>query len=149
MLSRVESEPKCVADGRLRNPSGLSRSSAVEGRQSTTDCSVLPPSNRDSRSLSIPVLHLPHQLSTDRKTAIHTASSMSLLRQSTQALRVAAATSTSARWISTSAVVRNSAQTSPAPAKPANSQSRDVAAEQVARHDQAVAADLVSSAPGT
>lgn len=76
---------------------------------------------------------------------------MSLLRQSTQAFRAAASASSSARWMSTSVVLRNTAQanTSPAPAKGTENQTRDVTAEQVQRHDQAVTADLVSSAPRT
>lgn len=76
---------------------------------------------------------------------------MSLLRQSTQALRTAASASSSARWMSTSSVLRNTANpnTSPAPAKRTDNQGRDLAAEQVRRHEQAVTADLVSSAPGT
>lgn len=75
---------------------------------------------------------------------------MSLLRQSTQALRAATYASTSARWISTSAVLRNTAHpnTSPAPTTRTDNQGRDLAAEQLQRHERAVTADLVSSAPG-
>ncbi|KAJ9476674.1 NADH dehydrogenase [ubiquinone] iron-sulfur protein 4, mitochondrial [Pseudozyma hubeiensis] len=74
---------------------------------------------------------------------------MSLLRQSTQALRAAASASSSARWMSTSSVLRNTAHpnTAPAPAKRTDNQGRDLAAEQLKRHEQAVTADLVSSAP--
>lgn len=48
-------------------------------------------------------------------------------------------------------MLRNTAHpnTSPAPAKRTDNQGRDLAAEQLKRHEQAVTADLVSSAPGT
>ncbi|SAM68404.1 probable NADH-ubiquinone oxidoreductase 21 kDa subunit, mitochondrial precursor [Ustilago sp. UG-2017a] len=74
---------------------------------------------------------------------------MSLLRQSTRALRATASASSSARFISTSAIARNTAHpnTSPAPVKRTDNQGRDLAAEQLKRHEQAVTADLVSSAP--
>lgn len=53
--------------------------------------------------------------------------------------------------MNTSSVLRNTAQpnTSPAPAQRTDNQGRDLAAEQLKRHEQAVTADLVSSAPGT
>ncbi|KAJ1031180.1 hypothetical protein NDA18_002399 [Ustilago nuda] len=74
---------------------------------------------------------------------------MSLQRQSTRALRAATSASSSARSISTSAIARNTAHpnTSPAPVKRTDNQGRDLAAEQLKRHEQAVTADLVSSAP--
>lgn len=76
---------------------------------------------------------------------------MSLLRQSTQALRAAASASSSARWMSTSSVLRNAAHSNnaPAPTTTPETQGRDLAAEQLQRHEQAVTADLISSAPGT
>ncbi|GAC93339.1 potential mitochondrial Complex I [Pseudozyma hubeiensis SY62] len=51
--------------------------------------------------------------------------------------------------MSTSSVLRNTANpnTAPAPAKRTDNQGRDLAAEQLKRHEQAVTADLVSSAP--
>lgn len=82
---------------------------------------------------------------------IGTLPNMSLLRQSTQALRAVASASSSARWMSTSSVIRNTAHpnSSPAPATRTDNQGRDLTAEQLQRHEQAVSAELVSGAPGT
>lgn len=123
---------------------GLSRCSAVTAApKSSYQCR-----SRHHRNQVLPSIHLLHGRSTHTHT--YTLHSMPLLRQSTQAFRAAASASSSARYISTSAIVRSTAHpnTSPAPVKRTDNQGRDLAAEQLKRYEQAVTADLVSSAPG-
>ncbi|PWZ02505.1 putative NADH-ubiquinone oxidoreductase 21 kDa subunit mitochondrial precursor [Testicularia cyperi] len=72
-----------------------------------------------------------------------------LLRQSTQALRASAQSTSATRWLSTSAILRNTANpnSSQAPVAHSDNKGRDLAAEQLKRQEQAVAADLISDAP--
>lgn len=84
------------------------------------------------------------------RLALNTKAIMMLLTRSAQALRATARASSSARWINTSAVLRNakSPNTSPAPVQRTDNQGRDLPAEQLKRHEQAVSSDIVSGAPG-